>query len=91
MALGRLRQPDLILYLNRPMSSLQKNIQKRGRRYEQNMDQAYLQKLSERYMYHLKNHWQRKLIHIEADEWDFLQDAESISRFASMHLEKYLY
>ncbi len=90
MALGRLRQPDLIIYLNRPVDSLQRNIHKRGRDYEQNLANQYLEKLSERYAFHLKNHWSGKLIHLEADDWDFLKEPESLSDFISRYLQDFL-
>ncbi len=90
MALGKLRQPDLILYLNRPLSSLQNNIAKRGREYEKNMSIPYLEKLSERYAFYLKNNWQEKLIYIEADNWDFLQDENQLGVFINRYLKKYL-
>lgn len=90
MALGKLRQPDLIIYLNRPVNSLQSNIQKRGRDYELNLESQYLEKLSERYAFHLKNHWQGKLIHVEADDWDFLKSPNALSDFVSRYLQDFL-
>lgn len=90
MALGKLRQPDLIIYLNRPVDSLQSNIQKRGRDYERNLKSNYLEKLSERYAFHLKNHWQGKLIHVEADEWDFLKGSKPLSDFVTRYLKDFL-
>ena len=86
MALGKLRQPDLILYLNRPLDSLQQNIRKRGRDYEMNLESSYLEKLSERYAFYLKNQWSGKLIYIDADEWDFIGNPKSLEAFVLRYL-----
>lgn len=42
-------QPDLMIYLQAPVSVLQQRIKKRSIKYEQGIDSSYLQKLSDAY------------------------------------------
>lgn len=79
MAFNKIRQPDLIIYLNRTYPSLQRNIQKRGRSYEQNLQTDYLERLTERYSYYLKHFWDGEILRIDADEVDFLQSETSVN------------
>ena len=49
----QLPQPGVILYLHAPVETLQAHIQKRGRSYEQGIENAYLEnvgKVYERYL-----------------------------------------
>lgn len=79
MAFNKIRQPDLIIYLNRTYPSLQRNIQKRGRSYEQNLQTDYLERLTERYSYYLKHFWDGEILRIDADEVDFLQSETAVN------------
>lgn len=45
----QLLKPDLMVYVTTDVLNLQKNIKKRGRNYEQKMDDAYLQKIEKQY------------------------------------------
>lgn len=78
LAFNTIRQPDLIIYLNRSYGSLQGNIKKRGRSYEQNLENNYLESLSKRYSYYLKHFWDGKIIRVEADDVDFLQSETAV-------------
>lgn len=46
----QLPKPDLIIYLNSSVSHLRKNIQTRGRSYEKNIKDKYLNSVSEKYV-----------------------------------------
>ena len=45
-------QPDLLIYLKASVPTLISQIRKRGREYEMNIDESYLQRLNDKY-----NHW----------------------------------
>ena len=47
-------KPDMYVYLHQGTEQLQQNIKKRGRDYEQNIDNAYLEKINTGYMDFLK-------------------------------------
>ncbi len=45
----QLPKPDLIIYLNTSTKNLKQNIKKRGRKYEQNISEAYLNSIGKQY------------------------------------------
>jgi deoxyadenosine/deoxycytidine kinase len=51
---SKLPNPELIVYLNRPMEVLQQNIQRRGRSYEAILETEYLKMVQESYMDYLR-------------------------------------
>ncbi len=67
----QLLQPDILIYLHRPVSKLQANIKKRNRSYEQNISDKYLFDIQETYTHYIKQH-NVKTIFIDASNADFL-------------------
>jgi deoxyadenosine/deoxycytidine kinase len=67
----QLVQPDLLIFLNAPVTQLQKNIKKRNRSYEQQIEDAYLQRVHNMYIQYLKQHSVRTLM-IDTTKIDFL-------------------
>lgn len=65
------RFPDLMIYLRASVPHLVKNIQKRGRDYEQTIPIDYLANLNERYDDFIFNKYKGKLLVIDVDEMDF--------------------
>lgn len=68
----QLAQPELLIFLNAPVSLLQKNIKKRNRSYEQQIPDAYLLKVHDMYMQYLRQHAVRTLM-VDATQMDFLR------------------
>jgi deoxyadenosine/deoxycytidine kinase len=68
----QLAQPELLIFLNAPISLLQKNIRKRNRSYEQQIPDAYLQKVQDMYMQYLRQHAVRTLM-VDTTKMDFLR------------------
>jgi len=66
-----IQPPDLILYLRASVPTLVNQIQKRGRKYEDNIRLDYLKRLNERYEAWVEVYNMGKLLIIEADEYDF--------------------
>ncbi|WP_295129013.1 deoxynucleoside kinase [uncultured Chitinophaga sp.] len=58
----QLRQPDLLIFLNAPITRLQQNIKKRNREYELNIQDAYLANVQDVYMQYLRQHPVRTLM-----------------------------
>ncbi|MFM7015523.1 MAG: deoxynucleoside kinase [Bacteroidota bacterium] len=73
-----LRQPDMILYLNKSTTELQKNINKRGRTYEQNIPSDYLEKISRQYQHHLSDYSNIPVLFVESDDIDFIENASDL-------------
>jgi len=67
----QLVQPDLLIFLNAPVSRLQENIRKRNRSYEQQIGDDYLEKVQGMYTQYLKQHALRTLM-IDTTRTDFL-------------------
>jgi deoxyadenosine/deoxycytidine kinase len=63
--------PDILIYLHAPVQTLQANIKKRNRVYEQSIPDSYLFNLQETYTSYIKQH-NIKTIFIDASNADFL-------------------
>ena len=68
--------PQLIVYLHKDVSQLQNNIRKRGRSYEQQIKDEYLEKISNAYMAYIKKNKRTKFLLIETNELDFVADSK---------------
>jgi deoxyguanosine kinase len=68
-------QPDILIYLHAPVNKLQDNIQKRNRKFEQNIPNDYLFKLQETYTQYIKQH-NIKTLFVDASNADFLNNPE---------------
>jgi deoxyadenosine/deoxycytidine kinase len=67
----QLVQPDLLIFLNSPVTQLQRNIKKRNRSYEQQIEDDYLLRVHNMYTQYLKQHAVRTLM-IDTTKTDFL-------------------
>lgn len=72
--------PDLMIYLRASVPHLVKNIQKRGRAYEQTMQLEYLKNLNLRYEDFIFNKYKGKVLVVEADDNDFQHDPDKFAR-----------
>jgi deoxyadenosine/deoxycytidine kinase len=70
--------PDLLIYLRSSVPNLVKQIQKRGRDYENSISIDYLSKLNERYEAWIQNYEKSKLLVIDVDELDFVDKPEDL-------------
>ncbi len=64
-------QPDLLIYLRGSIPTLVKQIQQRGREYEDSIRLDYLKRLNERYEAWISTYKNGKLIILDIDELDF--------------------
>lgn len=78
----QLAQPDLLIFLNAPVSLLQKNIRKRNRSYEQQIPDAYLLNVHDMYMQYLRQHAVRTLM-IDTTKMDFLRSENDFKTLLS--------
>jgi deoxyadenosine/deoxycytidine kinase len=74
------RQPDLLIYLRASVPHLVGNIQKRGREYEQQMKLDYLENLNKRYDDFIYNRYKGKVMTVEKDELDFLNNPKDLAQ-----------
>ena len=69
-------KPDLYVYLYQNTERLQENIKKRGRKYEQDIDDAYLDKINSGYLEFLKNQTELNVKIIDISNKDFVKNRE---------------
>ena len=67
-------RPDLVIYLQAPVEVLLRRIAKRGRDYEQTVDSAYLQRLSEAYAEFFYHYNDAPLLIVNASEIDLVSN-----------------
>lgn len=74
--------PDLLIYLHCPVPKLQQNILKRGRSYEQQIPNGYLEQIQDVYAQYLKQELQRTLV-IDMTDVDFIQQPKQFSELVN--------
>ncbi|HLO59304.1 MAG TPA: deoxynucleoside kinase [Bacteroidales bacterium] len=78
--LGSLIQPpDLVIYLRASVPTLVKQIQKRGRKYEDNIRLDYLKRLNERYEAWIESYKLGKMLIVDVDTNNFIDKPEDMS------------
>jgi deoxyadenosine/deoxycytidine kinase len=71
--------PDLVLYLKASVPTLVRQIEKRGRKYEDSIRIDYLKKLNERYDSWAEAYNLGKLLYIDVDNLNFIDKPEDLS------------
>ena len=74
-----IQPPDLIIYLRASVPTLVRQIQKRGRKYEDNIRLDYLKRLNERYEAWIESYKLGKLLIIDVDTNNFSDNPEDLS------------
>ncbi|PWI29453.1 2-amino-4-hydroxy-6-hydroxymethyldihydropteridine diphosphokinase [Flavobacteriaceae bacterium LYZ1037] len=69
-------KPELYVYLYQNTERLQENIKKRGREYEQNIENDYLDKINSGYLEFLKNQSELNVKIIDISNRDFVENRE---------------
>jgi deoxyadenosine/deoxycytidine kinase len=72
--------PDLVVYLQVPVNTLQRRIKSRGINAEQNIDNEYLETLSDAYTRFFHFYEQSPLLIVNANEIDWVNNDESYSQ-----------
>ncbi|QQS52565.1 MAG: deoxynucleoside kinase [Bacteroidota bacterium] len=74
-----IQPPDLIIYLRASVPTLVRQIDKRGRKYENNIRIDYLKKLNERYDSWAESYNMGKILYIDVDNLNFIDKPEDLS------------
>jgi deoxyadenosine/deoxycytidine kinase len=72
--------PDILIYLRSSIPNLVNKIHKRGRKYESSISIDYLSRLNERYEAWISSYVASKLIIIDVDSLDFVDNKEDLSK-----------
>ena len=70
--------PDLLIYLRSSISNLVEQIHSRGRDYESSISIDYLSKLNDRYEEFVKNYDKGKILIIDVDKLNFVDNPEDL-------------
>lgn len=79
-----LPRPDLLVYLHTPMAMVQQRIRTRGRSYEQHIATEYLANLQESYLDHLRKLQQVRVLVVDIDGHDLLNEQDAYARLLSL-------
>ncbi|MGI9541240.1 MAG: deoxynucleoside kinase [Flavobacteriaceae bacterium] len=80
--------PDLLIYLRSSIPNLVSKIHKRGRKYENSISIDYLSRLNERYEAWISTYNEKKLIIIDVDSLDFVDNKEDLTKVIQIIDEK---
>lgn len=73
-------KPDLWVYLNITPDKALKNIAKRGREFEKNINEDYLQTLHNSYVLFFKQHKELNTMIVDTENTDFVQSTDDFQR-----------
>ena len=81
-------QPDVLIYLKASVPTLIAQIRHRGRAYEMNIDEQYLNRLNERNEEWIQNIYKGEVIVIDKDREDFVEDPSVMEKICALLDEK---
>lgn len=84
-----LPKPDLLVYLYLNIEKLQANIKKRGREYEQNMRNEYLQDIQDSYFEFIAQQSKMKVLIIDTNNLDFVNNIADYHRIKGLIFSDY--
>ena len=78
-----LPRPDVLIYLKASVPTLISQIKMRGREYEQNIDEEYLNRLNDKYNNWIENIYEGRVLVVDKDVDDFVADPSIIDRICA--------
>jgi len=84
-----LPKPDLLVYLYLDISRLQTNIRKRGRVYEQKIEDDYLQRIQEGYLDYIKQQQGLRVLLIDTNNLDFVARQSDYNTLLEIIMQDY--
>ncbi len=76
--------PDLVVYLHRPVGELIEQIRRRGRIYEENIEETYLSSIQNVYMQYLRHVKDFPVLILDVSGKDFERDAAAFRQMKSL-------
>ena len=77
------QKPDLLIYLKASVPTLVRQIHKRGRDYEMNIDEAYLERLNRKYNQWMDGLYEGPVLVVDKDTEDFVEDPAVFERICA--------
>ncbi|MEN8137155.1 MAG: deoxynucleoside kinase [Bacteroidota bacterium] len=88
MMYKNLAKPDLFVYLHQDTDRLLKNIKKRGRSYEQDIQVDYLEDIHKGYIEFIRKQLDLKILVVDVSNIDFVENKKDYERIKDLILEK---
>lgn len=82
-------KPDLLVYLYLNLENLRRNIQKRGRPYEQNIQFEYLDKIQNGYLDFLRQQTDQRILLLDTNNLDFVNNEDDYQWIKEQILNEY--
>jgi deoxyadenosine/deoxycytidine kinase len=76
--------PDLLVYLHRPVPALLKNIERRGRSFETEISGDYLGQIQRAYLEFFKHHQGFPILILELNDIDFITSPKDYDRITDL-------
>ncbi|MFA4852093.1 MAG: deoxynucleoside kinase [Bacteroidales bacterium] len=83
-----LPKPDLLVYLYLNIDNLKRNITKRGRSYELNMEKEYLEKIQTGYFDFIKSQQNMRILIIDTNNINFVNNENDYKRITNIIIDK---
>ncbi len=87
--LNQLPKPDLFIYLHVKTPKLQENIKSRGRSYEQDIKDEYLEKIQDGYFEFIKQQDSMPILIIDTNDIDFVHNEEEYHKIVGLINREY--
>ena len=87
--LSSLPYPDLLVYIHSDIKRLQENIHLRGRKFELNIDDSYLEALQNNYFDYLKKQKKSSVLILDVTRVDFVNDNKVYEKIKNLISEKH--
>lgn len=81
--------PDLTIYIYQSIDRLKSNILRRGRNYEINIKDSYLEQLNENYLAYFKQLTQHRIVIINGSEYDIVRHPEKKQKLIELIIQDY--
>lgn len=82
-------KPDLLVYLHRSVDILRENIDKRGRDYEKDITNEYLQKIQNTYFEFFRTEMSIPILIVDIERADFLNDDTTYKKLLALMTQDY--
>jgi len=77
------KKPNLLIYLHADIRKLQENIKRRGREYEQNINNSYLKNIEKKYFDYLKKQNDFPVLMLDISKANFIEDKKIYNQIIS--------
>ncbi len=85
----QLPKPDLLVYLYMDTPKLQENIRQRGRAYEQDIQDEYLEKIQQGYFEFIKQQTNLRILVLDTNSLDFIKHASDYQKIIEVMNQDY--